>query len=123
MVVRARTVVLWMELNTNMDLMYPLRMVVTIALVSMDTLARVQKWDVRSWVMMDGTSRWDIPPEWDVYRQIECKFPPWECEALIFLIYSHLSNKLISSKFCSPPRLLIYLDQGRHRRGARAQAS
>ena len=70
MVVRARTVVLWMELNTNMDLMYPLRMVVTIALVSMDTLARVQKWDVRSWVMMDGTSRWDIPPEWDVYRQI-----------------------------------------------------
>ena len=54
MVVGARTVVLWMEMNTNMVPLYS--MVVTGALVTMETLARVQKWDVRSWVMMDGTS-------------------------------------------------------------------
>ena len=41
----ATTVVLWMELNTNMVLLYS--MVVTgAALVTMETLARVQKWDV-----------------------------------------------------------------------------
>ena len=45
MVLGAATVVLWMELNTNMVPLYG--MVVTVAaLVPMETLARVQKWDV-----------------------------------------------------------------------------
>ena len=45
--------------------------------------------------------------------ETQFKFPPWECFALIFLIYSHLSNKrgvlqIIFENLAPPlPHLLI----------------